>query len=429
MQVAHSSSAHHAAGTASLAFTLEPFGPFPHAPHLAVALSGGADSMALALLADAWARARGGRITALTVDHGLRAESAAEAQQVAQWMQARGIAHHTLTPPLEHDARNLQESARERRYNALAEWCRDHEVLHCLLGHHAGDQRETIALMTARGDTADGNCGMSAARNYRGVRFLRPLLTLEKETLEDFLRAQEVAWVEDPSNQNPAFARVRIRTELGADEAARNTLTQHGTTAAAQRRARDAALANAAMRMVTLHPQGFAELDYAQWHALDATLASQLVADLLTTIGGHSRRPRGHETTRLCEALHRAETRATLHGCDITRHKSTVRIARELARCEPAITINGEGQQRWDNRFHVRYALPTNSHFTLRALGAEGQKQLGSAALPSATPSLWHLDELCFVPHMYDTLPAAAQITIGFEPAKPLAAAPFWCLN
>jgi tRNA(Ile)-lysidine synthase len=299
---------------------------------LAIALSGGADSMALALLADDFVRTRGGHIVTLTVDHGLRPESRAEAEQVAAWMAARGIAHHILTPPHLDHHKNMQESARTRRYDALADWCRAHDVLHCLLAHHAGDQAETVALMRARGDTADGASGMSALRNYRGVRFLRPLLGFEKEDLKKYLHAHAMTWVEDPSNQNPKFARVRMRGNLSANATERAALLTTARVEGEARTARDNALAEAAARLVVFHPTGRAELPIDSWRALPPALASQLIADLLTTIGGHTHRPRAHETVRLCAALHQAPSlRRTLHRCLLTVKGGVLSITREPA--------------------------------------------------------------------------------------------------
>src|SRR5689334_22586799 len=98
---------------------LDRLGPFERAPRLAVAVSGGADSLALALLADAWARDRGGSITALTVDHRLRPESAAEARQVGTWLTARGIAQETLIWEGPYPSSDIQAAARAARYRLL----------------------------------------------------------------------------------------------------------------------------------------------------------------------------------------------------------------------------------------------------------------------------------------------------------------------
>src|SRR5690606_9469224 len=115
--------------------------PFEPRPHLAAAVSGGADSTALLLLAHQWASERGGRITTLTVDHGLRPEARAEAQSVARLCAERGIEHHILTcPPFPGGA--TQEEAREARYGLLTGWCRERHALHLLLAHHRDDQAE-----------------------------------------------------------------------------------------------------------------------------------------------------------------------------------------------------------------------------------------------------------------------------------------------
>ena len=138
-------------GDEEFAALLLPFAPFEPSPHLAIAVSGGADSMALALLADRWARMRGGRVTALTVDHGLRAEAAAEAAQVARWLAERGIAAMTLAGVAPLPRRDIQAQARALRYRLLEGWCAEAGVLHLLIAHHQEDQAETLLLRLGRG--------------------------------------------------------------------------------------------------------------------------------------------------------------------------------------------------------------------------------------------------------------------------------------
>lgn len=404
-------------------------GPFEASPHLAIACSGGADSMALTLLAHAWARACGGRVSALTVDHRLRPESTAEAVQVGAWLHARGIAHYVLTPAHTQGSSNLQEAARGWRYDALAHWCRTQGVLHCLLGHHAQDQAETQYLAQARGITADGPAGMSALRLFGGVRFLRPLLHATPDALRAMLETHQQPWAEDPSNQNAAFARVAAR-KAGVPAAS--------TDAAHARIQREVRMAHAAMQCCVLYPLGYADLHAAHWQRLPELLRTQLLADLLTTISGHIHRPRGNETQRLAEAmLQPVKRRRTLHGCSVTPQPNGWRIAREPARAAEPITLQGKGFATWDGRFRVHYALPDGMTLKLRALGADGMRQLRTQraawakALPLATPSLWHLDELLHLPHMQE-LPASlanTRLSVGFTPPKPLAAQAFWWLT
>src|ERR1700733_12280378 len=122
--------------TAELAAALAAIGGFEPHPLVAVAVSGGPDSMALAILVDRWARERGGEAWALTVDHRLRPESAAEAATVGSWFKARGIQHAVLVWDGDKPAAGIQEAARAARYRLLGGWCAARGCLHLLTAHH-----------------------------------------------------------------------------------------------------------------------------------------------------------------------------------------------------------------------------------------------------------------------------------------------------
>ena len=135
---------------ATFARLMAPFGPFETRPDLAVAVSGGRDSLSLALLANEWASGQGGRALALIVDHGLRRESANEALTTAAVLERQGIESVVLRWTGPKPQAGLQEAARHARYRLLREACRDRGILHLLVAHHADDQAETIAMRAAR---------------------------------------------------------------------------------------------------------------------------------------------------------------------------------------------------------------------------------------------------------------------------------------
>src|SRR5688500_149409 len=169
---------------------------------IAVAVSGGGDSMALVLLLEDWTRERGGRLLALTVDHGLRPESAEEARRVHDILQSRGIEHRVLTWEGEKPQSHIQERAREARYALLCAECVREKIPFLAAAHNAEDQIETFWMRLAHGSGLDGLAGMAARREMRGMDLLRPLLGFSREELRRYCAQAGIEWIEDPSNQN-----------------------------------------------------------------------------------------------------------------------------------------------------------------------------------------------------------------------------------
>ncbi|MDE2619365.1 MAG: tRNA lysidine(34) synthetase TilS [Sphingomonadales bacterium] len=182
---------------------------------LALAVSGGPDSLALLLLAHA---ARPGDVEAATVDHGLRPAAAAEAATVGAICAALGVPHRTLTvtvPP-----GNVQSAARAARYAALAGWMADHGLAALLTAHHADDQAETLLLRLNRASGVAGLAGVRANGLVPGSRLplLRPLLGWRRAELGAVVAAAGLTAADDPSNTDPRFDRARLRAALaGAD--------------------------------------------------------------------------------------------------------------------------------------------------------------------------------------------------------------------
>jgi tRNA(Ile)-lysidine synthase len=179
---------------------------------LALAVSGGPDSLALLALAHG---AFGSRCRVLTVDHGLRPEAAAEADAVGAIARALGLSHAVLRPEVAPGPGNVQARARAARYRAMAGWCSDHGIRFLLTAHHADDQAETLLLRLARGAGLDGLSGIRPARLIApGLWLLRPLLAERRATLGAIARATGWPVVDDPSNRDPRYDRTAARALL-----------------------------------------------------------------------------------------------------------------------------------------------------------------------------------------------------------------------
>jgi tRNA(Ile)-lysidine synthase len=395
---------------------MRPLGPFVSSPHLAVAVSGGADSLALALLADGWARKRGGRITALTVDHGLRPEAAAEARQVARWLRARGIAHRTLRWDAANIARaNIQAQARAARYGLLTGWCRAHGVADLLVAHHQEDQAETFLLRLARGSGLDGLAAMAPVSARDGVRLLRPLLAVPKAALVAVLKRRKQPWIEDPSNLNPAYARVRLRALLPALAAEGLTAERLAATAARLGQAR-AALAESCAALLAQavegHDAGFAYVNLRAFAMAPREVALRALARLLIAFGGQDYTPRYERLCRLADELFAGLPGGrTLAGCRILpQGPGRALILREARALAPALAL-GRTPVIWDGRFTLALRRSRRGALTVGALGdgdarawraGESARELG--ALPtlalSTLPAVRDAQGLLAVPHL-----------------------------
>ncbi|MGB4106517.1 MAG: tRNA lysidine(34) synthetase TilS [Alphaproteobacteria bacterium] len=186
----------------------------------AAAVSGGPDSMALVKLLSGWAGQNNKTIHALTIDHGLRPESAAEAAQVSEWLKGwPGIRHTVLKWEGEKPQNRIQEEARNARYRLMGEYCAAQGVKALFLAHHQDDQAETFLLRLAMGSGLDGLAAMRAVQKNNSLILLRPFLALPKDRLLATCAAMGVPFVNDPSNKSDNFARVRLRKSLTALEA------------------------------------------------------------------------------------------------------------------------------------------------------------------------------------------------------------------
>lgn len=180
---------------------------------LALAVSGGGDSLALLLLAHALLP---GRIEAATVDHALRPESGSEAAMVARVCEGLGVPHAILR--VEVAKGNLQDRARAARYEALGNWCEERDLDGLATAHQLDDQAETFVMRLNRGS---GVAGLAAIRELgmvptARVRLVRPLLGWRRAELSDLVQSARLVPVRDPSNENPSFDRVRVRQALAS---------------------------------------------------------------------------------------------------------------------------------------------------------------------------------------------------------------------
>ncbi len=373
---------------ADFAARMAALGPFEPRPHVAAAVSGGPDSLALVFLLHEWLAPRGGRLTAFTVDHGLRPDSAAEAAGVGRLMQRHGIDHEVLAWQGAKPGASRQAAARAARYRLLLAACEARGIFHLALAHHLEDQAETFLLRLGRGSGLDGLAAMAPVSETSGLRLLRPLLDLPKAGLQATLEARGLSWVDDPSNHDGAYARVRLRRllpELAGEGLTPARLGCASRNLARARVALEGDVAALLARAARPDPAGFIELDLAMLAAASGEVSRRALARSLLAVGGCDYTPRLERLERLHSALGPGLVRAvTLGGCRVVPRGARWLIVREAGRTAPA-ALPAAGRLLWDGRFEVALGPAAtgggaaNRDITVGSLGSAGWRALATA--------------------------------------------------
>jgi tRNA(Ile)-lysidine synthase len=397
-------------------------GPFEPRPKIAVAVSGGSDSLALALLVKDWVAQRGGYAVAIVIDHGLRPTSAAEAGLTLTRLAAMGLSAELIRLDLGAGPA-LAERARHARYAALRAACTRSGHLHLGLGHHAADQAETVLMRVLSNSGPSGLAGMSALSEAEGVRLLRPLLEISPARLRATLAVAGIEWVDDPSNRDMRALRPRLRA-LRCDRAGDGPATQALVAAArasGQARAADEfEIARALSTAASIRPEGFAILR-------PGPLNPAALAALIGAIGGAAYPP----STQRLAALARSPRPATFGGVRLLpagRLGPGLLLVREESQISaPCPAIPG---QVWDGRFRLAAWARVPAGLSITALGHSASRFRRSTDLPAAVlrtlPALRDANNLFAVPHIgYPDAERCARAPLIFCPSNPVAGAPF----
>jgi tRNA(Ile)-lysidine synthase len=414
------------------------FSDFPDFSRVLLAVSGGPDSTALLLLAARWraSRANGPALIAATVDHGLRREAKDEAAAVARLAKKLNVPHRILAWRGKKPKTGVQAAARTARYVRLEAWCARAGVLHLLLAHHREDQAETLLLRLARGSGLDGLAGMAAVAERASCRRLRPLLAVPRARLEATLRAAGRVWIEDPSNRDPAYLRVRLRQAEAVLAAAGLDSARLAETAARLGRARaalEAGVATLLARTALVHPAGFVRLDPAALMAAPEEIGLRALAAVLALVGGASYTPRLERLERLYRALPGGiGAGRTLGGCRILPQRGRLLVCREPAAVAPPVAALPGGAVHWDGRFCLYLPTTAPPGLSLGALGAARLAVLPAwpAAARAGLPALSDGRGVLAVPALGYVREGAeggwlAAARLFFRPSRPLSGSGF----
>ncbi len=378
----------------------------PHPPKImGVAVSGGSDSMALLQVLHEFCLIHEIDLHAVTVDHRLREEAAQEAEHVARHCAKIGVSHDTLVWDDWTGTGNVQNAAREARYSKMAAWAAQHGIDTIAVGHTADDQAETVLMRLARRSGVDGLAGMQHRTLRHGINWVRPLLRSRRADLRRFLNSRNITWVDDPSNKDSRYDRIKVRkmlellAPLGLDTDALGEVAEHMAQA---RKALDWHTFLAAKQIVNIR-QGAVTLDEKALRLQPDEVQRRLLIKALNWISGSTYAPRRSSIASARAALCKGQA-ATLDGCHIRRIATRLWIFREhnaLRGCESATDTV------WDNRWRLAPSGPARhkAELRIRALGQSGLDQCPDwrdTGIPhvvlQSTPGVWKGDILIAAP-------------------------------
>ncbi len=342
---------------------------------IAVAVSGGADSMALCLLLADWAKTNHHNIVALTVDHGLRKGAAKEALKVSKWLAALGIGHKTLSWVGQKPVTGIQAAARNARYSLMAHWCRENKTNVLMTAHHLEDQVETFLLRAERGSGLDGLASMSSMVGLEGVMLIRPLLGVSKTFLSQFLIERQQSWIEDPSNNNLAFQRTRVRRLVGRLEQ-RGLLPRRILRLIehfANLRQQFSEVVNVfCERAVRILPELYGVVHVEALKHLPDPIMERVLVKIISELSGNIYPPRRERIKHSMKKIKSIEmSNFTLGGCRFIFEGSKLIVCRDQRSITVKIVVAGD-DFNWDGLFDVEISGPRGATGKLGGLGKKG---------------------------------------------------------
>nr|WP_289852296.1 tRNA lysidine(34) synthetase TilS [Mesorhizobium liriopis] len=393
---------------------IEPF-DIPSGANLIAAVSGGSDSLALLDLLHAASRKRNWRIHVATVDHGLRSESATEAQTVGERAAWLGLPHRVLRWEGPKPSTGIQAAARAARYQLLKNHADEIGSDFILTGHTQDDQIETVRMREVRGN-GRGLAGMAPATLLDGrVWLLRPLLETGRHDLRLWLNARQIDWIDDPSNSDPRFERVRVRK---AQEYDKGHILRLRAQAEKKRIALGIAAAQIVRNLAAQPSPGLLSLAAEAFAFGDAGLYA--FRALIACAGGQEHLPDPSRSDALWRKLEAGPIRASLGGAVIERRKAMIWLHRETRHIAG---IAAHRDKVFDGRFRLKSSLPG----TIVANGAAARPTSSRAnelpprlvsgamaaqpALRGESGRLVRLDEERFEP----LVPPFARILLAFD--------------
>ncbi len=323
-----------------------------------IAVSGGSDSMALFHMLTDWESSNKPKIIVASIDHGLRSESKSEVEFVKKACEMKKVKHFSLAPTthLSKKPGNLQDNARSERYKLLRTWAIAKNLQCILLGHTLDDQEENLLIRFFRGSGVDGLVSMEEIVDSNEILWMRPLLKFRKEDLRNYLRNNNYGWLDDPSNHDDKYKRVKMRKLLGQLKS-NNLITPNFVKTAdhmlrASKLTKEIAKQNS-KTLLSFNDVGQISFKVEKFSELFEDTQYRILAGIVSWFSGRFYKPRFSQLQNMYNKILNVNMKgSTLGGTVFKKKNGTVTVTRELGSIEEKFLVKNK-KFIWDNRWLI----------------------------------------------------------------------------
>ena len=383
----------------------------------AIAVSGGSDSLALSVLAKLYSLENDNDFMALIIDHKLRKESADEAKQTYKNLTQNKIKAKILTYRGEKFSSNIQKKARDLRYDLFEKYCTKNKIKFLILAHHQDDLIENFYIRLIRGSGIKGLTSLKNVFEYsKNFHLLRPLLNFNKEELLNITKKSYSSWVEDRSNKNDKFLRVRIRKmqyklqKEGFDPKRIIKTIENLNTA---KDSLEFYIFKSEKKYLKFYKEGYAKLKSSIFNNEAQEVIFRVIIKAIHFVSGEYYPPRSDSLKTLMKNLSTKSFKSsTLGGCLIKKDKSIISFFREDRNIVSETLNKIKKKISWDDRFLVYNNFNNKEKFVVKKLGDQGIEYLKKNKFKDCVnkipphakktlPSFWNnKGDLLFVPFL-----------------------------
>ena len=331
------------------------FSPLEDIRRIALAVSGGRDSLALMFLINKWLKNNKLEkdVVVLTVNHQLREESNAECAEVALIAQGYGFHHKILIWHHENIKTSIQERARNARYALMINYLKENSIDTLVTGHTLDDKIETFLMRLSKGSGLEGLKSIQTSRNLNGINLFRPLLIMTRDQTTKILLSENIGWIDDPTNDDEKYERIQIRNNIStlekfniSKEMLQLTLNRLGRAHEVISNVTEKAL----REVLHFDSLGYVSLDYDILKAYPYEIIIKVFEKALIYVNG--KRVSLQSLERVCSEVIQTRKPKTINGCVIYTKKNIIHITRENRDIE-SLNLKVGDLQVWDNRFTI----------------------------------------------------------------------------